>query len=362
MINKLLPHDTLNHQLWGDDKVLSSAVREKLVLAAKNFKDYFKLAETHLQDKVKVVDIRLTGSLANYNWSEYSDIDLHLVIDYTNVSSEEQALIERYLQARKALWNAEHNITIYGFEIEVYPEDVTEEHFATGIYSIAENKWLHEPVHRSPAVDKRLVSKKVKGLMRIIDALAKEPMEPSDMLKAIRILKDKIKKMRQAGLSKQGEYSVANLVFKVLRRIGYIESLYDLATNVYDKAVSLEQQELHEQHYSELKYNIEDEGMFQAAYFPEFGKSALKWRTKNYPHVSDTPVYQMHIDVDPEYQGKGIAAKMIKAFLSREGGQAYFSHGRIINPAVYKVFDKIKQDADFVVEDIEDYGILIYEG
>jgi hypothetical protein len=109
---------------------------------------------------------------------------------------------------------------------------------------------------------------------------------------------------------------------------------------------------------SVMPYEIKDEGMFKAAYF---GENALRYRVKKYPDInSGDPVYEMHIDITPQDQGKGLAAKMIEVFLYKEGGVAYFSHGRIINPQVYKVLDKIKQDPNWLVQDVGD-GITVVE-
>ena len=53
-------------------------------------------------------------------------------------------------------------------------------------------------------------------------------------------LTEKIKKMRQSGLESGGEFSVENMVFKVLRRNGMLDRLYDIKTVAYDKSVTLE--------------------------------------------------------------------------------------------------------------------------
>lgn len=108
----------------------------------------------------------------------------------------------------------------------------------------------------------------------------------------------------------------------------------------------------------QMPFVTKNEGMFMAAYF---GKNALRYRTKEYPNINDgEEVLEMHIDIQPADQGKGLAEKMIKVFLYTEGGVAYFSHGRITNPNVYKVFDKIKQDPNWLVND-EGNGITIQE-
>ena len=53
-------------------------------------------------------------------------------------------------------------------------------------------------------------------------------------------ISEKIKKMRQSGLDSGGEFSVENIVFKVLRRNGMLDRLYDIKTVAYDKEVTLE--------------------------------------------------------------------------------------------------------------------------
>jgi len=109
-----------------------------------------------------------------------------------------------------------------------------------------------------------------------------------------------------------------------------------------------------------MTYDIVDEGMFKAAYFGK-NLSALRFRIKTIPNVNcGESVYEIHIDINEKEQGKGLAVKMLKVFLYKEGGVAYFSHGRIINPNVYKVFDKIKQDSNWLVEE-EENGISIQE-
>lgn len=109
---------------------------------------------------------------------------------------------------------------------------------------------------------------------------------------------------------------------------------------------------------SVMPYKIKDEGMFKAAYF---GKSALRYREKKYPDINNgETVLELHLDLHPSDQGKGLAQNMIKVFLYKEGGVAYISHGRVTNSNVYKVLDKISKDPDWLVQDVGD-GITIEE-
>jgi hypothetical protein len=50
--------------------------------------------------------------------------------------------------------------------------------------------------------------------------------------------------MRQSGLETGGEFSVENIVFKVLRRNGMLDRLYDIKTVAYDNSVTLESTKL----------------------------------------------------------------------------------------------------------------------
>ena len=51
---------------------------------------------------------------------------------------------------------------------------------------------------------------------------------------------DKIKKIRKEGLNtKKSEMSNGNIIFKVLRRSGYLEKIIDLKKDTYDKLNSI---------------------------------------------------------------------------------------------------------------------------
>jgi hypothetical protein len=240
MINKLLPQKELNPKFFDKNKHLNSEVREHLLHIALEFKKHLQLPETKLTEKVQVVDVRFTGSLANYNYSEYSDIDLHLVLDLSGVSPEELPLVTEYLQARKALWNENHEIEIFGYNVECYPEPYGQPHFATGVYSVTSDKWIVEPSYEVVTPDRELIKKKVTGFLSIVKRLGASDMTPDNMIKSIEILQTKIKKMRQAGLEEGGEFSTENLVFKILRRLGTLDELAELKKTILDKSISLE--------------------------------------------------------------------------------------------------------------------------
>jgi hypothetical protein len=60
-------------------------------------------------------------------------------------------------------------------------------------------------------------------------------------IRMIKNLKEKIKKMRQTGLDREGEYSFENIAFKVLRRTMYLDKLSEIENSSYDKSLTLDE-------------------------------------------------------------------------------------------------------------------------
>ena len=103
--------------------------------------------------------------------------------------------------------------------------------------------WINEPKQEEIDIDKSLLKEKAKQWMNIIDGVIKnideEDIETSKKL--IKKYKDKLKKFRICGLEKDGEHSIENLVFKILRRNGYIEKLMTAYSKILDDRLSLKQ-------------------------------------------------------------------------------------------------------------------------
>lgn len=223
--------DELNPKVWpdGDEKV-DRSIREDLLEIAK---DYFE----NLEINAKLQDIVLTGSLANFNWSEYSDFDLHLIFDFGEVNEDEE-LVRKFLDAVEKVWKLQHDITIEGYEVELYCQDSKQDHFSTGQYSLVEDKWLVKPSREKFVPDEELIKRKAEQIMSSIEDLENdlEENESYELISAkLKKVWKKIKDSRKAGLEREGEYSVENLVFKLLRRNGYIGKILDVKRKAYDK-------------------------------------------------------------------------------------------------------------------------------
>ena len=234
ILKSFIPKKELNPKIWNDDDTLKYDVRETLLSIADKFYETLEI-------EVPVEDIMMTGSLANYNWSEYSDIDLHIHIDFSKLKDEE--LSKKYFDAKKYIWNNDHDITIKGYEVELYVQDVNENHESTGVYSVMNNDWVDKPKPMDVKIDKGTIKTKVNQFNSdfsfIQDDFDNENYEGAE--KELTKLKEKIKKYRQAGLDAGGEMSTENLVFKVLRRSKFIEKLYNLGLKIVDREFTLEE-------------------------------------------------------------------------------------------------------------------------
>jgi len=207
-------------------------VRDRLLLITEKFIDFLGV-------DFFVYDAVLTGSLANYNWSEYSDVDLHVLIDYDE-SEHNNTLLNEFFNAKKNVWNSLHDIKIKQFEVEMYVQDVKEPHISSGVYSILNNKWLVEPQKEKKYVDSRGILEKGEEYANLIDCLVEKNSSGEDVTKEVESTKSKLKRFRQSGLDEGGEYSYENLTFKLLRRNGYIKKLIDLKKEVIDNKLSVD--------------------------------------------------------------------------------------------------------------------------
>ena len=228
--------DELNPKVWDEESELDSEIREQLLQIAQDFYE-------NIEMPADVVDIAFCGSLCNYNWSEkYSDFDLHVIIDFDDVDDNFE-LVEKACDYAKKVWNAQHDIKIKNYEVEIAIQDNDDLNKAIeggrmgGVFSLLNNRWIKRPERADFEPDESLISEKAKTIMMSVDDIEEESEEDKYEAFDEKISKvwKKIKDYRQSGLeSESGEYSVGNLVFKLLRRNGYIGKIMELKRKVYD--------------------------------------------------------------------------------------------------------------------------------
>ena len=228
-------HKDLNQKVWDGDEKVRPGVKGALLDIVEEFMEGLDLG-------VEAEDIIMTGSLANYNWSAFSDIDIHILVDFTEINDNKE-LVKKFVDALRSNWNKLHSIMIKGHEVELYLQDVQEPHVSSGVYSLLTDRWLVKPSPSKPVLDKETATKKMKSFAREVDKLSAiyDRGRHADALAFAQRLKDKLKRMRQTGLERSGIYAPENLAFKMLRRSGDIEQLFSIYTQAYDKAHSLDQ-------------------------------------------------------------------------------------------------------------------------
>jgi len=226
-------NEQLEPNIWQNNRILPK-IRQKLLIVAQDFFEDLGL-------DVDLDDITLTGSLANYNWTSLSDVDLHMIVDFDLVDENTQ-LVREFFSAKTSNWNKNHEITIFGHEVEIYVQGIDEDHHSTGVYSLKDNEWIAEPLRIVPDIDAPVILTKAKSFIDMIERADDlfDDKEYKDSYQFSLKLIDKIKKYRESGLEDRGEYSNENLVFKYLRNNENMKLLYDVRNDSYDRMMSLE--------------------------------------------------------------------------------------------------------------------------
>jgi len=240
-------NDELNPKFWEGKKnrsgetvwIFDPLVRNKLVKIAKDFYKGFG----DILEKIEISDIVLTGSLANYNYTDSSDLDVHVLVDFSK-SKVDKKTLKKALDGVRFIWNLRHDVKIRGHEVELYIQDINEPHTSTGLYSLLNKRWIKIPKFTQPKSKDSNVILKVEGLMNDINNLSSKLLSTGssknskELHKKANKLLQKIYKMRKEGLSSNGESSVGNLTFKKLRSEGYITKLIDVISRSYEKIYS----------------------------------------------------------------------------------------------------------------------------
>lgn len=216
-------HSTLNPVLWKDDH-LRSNVRVALLKIAKEFYAFLDL-------DVTLLNLVVSGSQVNYNYTKHSDLDLHLIVPYSQVNCD--VAVDELFDAKRKLWAQQHDINIAGVPVELYVEDVDHPPVSSS-YSVIKGEWINRPTQEAVKYDKPEVERVFAIWERAIDgAIATENLE------MCRNIKDMLKMYRKAGLAQAGEFGVPNLVFKALRNDGQVGKLMDAIGKLHDRQMSI---------------------------------------------------------------------------------------------------------------------------
>jgi len=218
-------HDELNPKLFDSNGQMHSNIRKGLLDIAEHFQEFIGV-------KLNLEDITVSGSNAAYSYTPYSDLDLHLVVRVP----KDDLTFKELLDAKKNVYNAQHDIQVKGIDVELYAQDAEQPHVSQGIYSILNDQWISRPERVEMDIDQSDVRDKYRNYRDRIRAV----ISLDDLDQAKEMWND-IKRMRKAGLSRAGEFGAENLAYKMLRNQGWIEKLQLHIRQLEDQELSIEQ-------------------------------------------------------------------------------------------------------------------------
>lgn len=220
-------HTRLNPSLFDRDGVMWPDVSDALLAIADDFMEHLGV------DTVNIKDIVLTGSNAAYTYTPHSDIDLHIIVDIAKLRGDE--IYRELFTSKKTVYNDTHDITVKGYDVELYVEDAATPSKSLGEYSIMWGKWNRWPTKRRFALDERSAKSKFTKLVQLAELALR-----SRSYGAIKNLLDVLRKYRKAGLDRHGEFGPENIAYKALRSVGIVDRLYKHFNNLHSKELSLE--------------------------------------------------------------------------------------------------------------------------
>lgn len=217
----------LNPKLFDEDRHLFPEIKDKVEDIVAKFLEYTQI------ENINILDIRLVGSNASYNYNEHSDFDIHIVVDLSKIS-DPKTIASLYFGEVKSSFKDNYDIKIRGIDVELYVEDLKSSPKSNGIYSISRSQWIKEPTPmEDPSSEELDRAEEIEE--EYIDKMnaAKDADELEDIINQIYL-------DRKDGLDSEGETSPHNLAFKSLRNKGIIQRFKDTVKERVSKELSLE--------------------------------------------------------------------------------------------------------------------------
>ena len=327
-------HDKLNPKLWNSAK-LRSEVKDQLIKIAEDF-----LTELGVHD-LDVKDITISGSNAAYSYTKHSDLDLHILVDMGNLPVDE--VYKELFNAKKTIYNDSHDITIHTIPVELYVQDSRQPVISLGEYSVMNDEWIRIPTKRRSDFDQTATKSKYEKLLSLIEMALK-----SRKYSKIKHIIDTIKRYRQAGLDKGGEFGPENLAYKMLRSQGYITKLYDLRDKLHSEILTVETMyqnidEGFDQPYP-ITWEKGDHGDIDAlARLPDGTNLSIMFNKQDNIKPDDkTWMVEFYRNNSQEVTGEGDAQKVFATVLSAiqqfivkyKPLKIYFSASKLLDPSI----------------------------
>ena len=327
-------HANLNPKLWNGTK-LRPEVRDQLIKIAEDF-----LQELGVHD-LDVKDITISGSNAAYSYTKYSDLDLHILVDMGNLPVDE--VYKELFNAKKTIYNESHDIKIHNIPVELYVQDSREPVVSLGEYSVMNDEWIKIPTKRRSDFDQTAAKIKYEKLLSLIEIALK-----SRKYSKVKHIIDTVKRYRQAGLDKGGEFGPENLAYKMLRSQGYITKLYDLRDKLHSEILTVETMYQNIDEGFDQPYPITwEKGMHgdvdASAKLPDGTNLSIMFNKQDNIKPDDkTWMVEFYRNNSQEVTGEGDAQKVFATVLSAiqqfivkyKPLKIYFSASKLLDPSI----------------------------
>lgn len=218
-------HEQLNKKIFDGEK-LKPEVREKILDIVDEFID-------NLWIKIDVLDIQLLGSNASYNYTDQSDMDIHIITNFELLNVPEEVANALY-NLEKSNFNDKYDITIKGIPVELYVEDVNSGAVSNGVYSVVNDNWIKFP-KKIINVPKYDLDKQISIWENKINNVVNNGTI-DDIKNVINILY----MIRKNSITVDGEFGKGNVLFKELRNKGLLDSLKNKVRKITSNTLSLE--------------------------------------------------------------------------------------------------------------------------
>lgn len=187
MFNRFKYHKNLFPKIWDNDETLKPTVRQALLAMVSEYIFYLSSVVKIPVSESDIQDVILHGSITNYYWDKYSDIDMCLVMDLSELRKKLSGIDDFFLF--KSLLNSWENnfyISVYGRKIDIWLLDKTEkqtylDNTVDTFYSLLSNKWIKKPKHipdNELKKIKKVARKKYRIIMRQCNQILKSNQPP----------------------------------------------------------------------------------------------------------------------------------------------------------------------------------------
>ena len=153
-------HKDLNPAIFDGDH-MNSEVRDSLLEIAQDFIEHIGIKS------FDVKDITISGSNAAYTYTRHSDLDLHILVDMKQFKDDD--VYRELFDAKKVVYNDQHNIKIHDIDVELYVQDSNQPHVTLGEYSIVNDKWTRIPTKDRANFNQRETKSKYEKLLDFIN-------------------------------------------------------------------------------------------------------------------------------------------------------------------------------------------------